>query len=164
MSDSAARVIDVLDRLGYSLGTAESLTGGLVCAALVDVPGASRVVRGAIVAYDPTVKTKVLGVDAGLIARCGTVHADVARQMAQGAQKLLGSDVAVSITGVAGPGPAEGHEPGTVIVAIAVGDDEVQVQTHRFTGDRSQVRQQSVFAALSALAVTLEEQARAGNR
>ena len=101
------------------MATAESLTGGLVCAALTDVPGASAVVRGAVVAYATELKAQVLGVDPDLLATGGAVQAEVARQMATGVCRVLGADVGVATTGVAGPDPQDGHPVGTVFVAVA---------------------------------------------
>ncbi len=94
---------------GLTIGAAESLTGGLVTAALTTVPGASAVVRGGIVAYAADVKNQLLGVDADLLARVGTVHPDVAVAMARGVRERLGAAVGVATTGVAGPEPADGH-------------------------------------------------------
>src|SRR5258706_13566454 len=94
---------------GQTIGTAESLTGGLVAAALTTVPGASAVVRGGIVAYAADLKNSLLGVPAELIERVGTVHSDVALAMASGARTRLGATVGVATTGVAGP-EAPGEE------------------------------------------------------
>lgn len=92
MSLPAADLVSVLTGRGQTVACAESLTSGLVCAALTDVPGASAVVRGAVVSYATDVKAAVLGVDADLLARAGAVDAEVARQMAQGVCRVLGSD------------------------------------------------------------------------
>lgn len=153
----ATEVIATCDQRGLTVATAESLTGGLLCAALVDVPGASRVVRGGLVAYTPEIKIQWLDVSAELIGEHGTVHREVASQMAQSARGRFDVDRAVSTTGVAGPGSAEGHEAGTVFIAVA-GPESIQVHEHHFPGDRAQVRSACVDAALSALVVSLEEQ------
>lgn len=139
------------------MATAESLTGGLVCAALVDVPGASDVVRGAVVAYAAEVKIGLLGVDAELVAAHGTVHPQVAEQMAAGVRAACGATHGVSTTGVAGPGPSEGQPAGTVYVAVAGPRGTVSSRVD-LSGDRAQVRASAVGAALSLLVATLGEE------
>ncbi len=140
-------VVELLRRLGLTVATAESLTGGLLCSTLVDVPGASAVVRGGVVAYTVDVKAAVLGVDPGLLAAHGAVHPDVAVGMALGVRSLLSSDIGVATTGVAGPEPADGHPVGTVFVAAAT-RDRVEVEQLALGGDRRAIREQSVTAAL----------------
>ncbi len=149
----AAEVVGVLAAAGLTVGTAESLTGGLVCAALTDVPGASAVVRGAVVAYATDVKASVLGVDPVLLERVGAVHGTVAAQLAEGVRRVLGTDLGVSTTGVAGPDPADGQPVGTVFVGVS-GPGGTAVEQHAFTGDRAAVRRDSVAAALDLLART----------
>ena len=92
-SSLAAEVVSGLRQAGLTIGTAESLTGGLVCGALTSVPGASSVVRGGVVAYASDVKASVLGVDAELLRREGAVHAEVASQLAEGVRRVLSCDV-----------------------------------------------------------------------
>lgn len=146
-----------------TVATAESLTAGAVAARLADVPGASAVLRGGVVAYATAVKQRVLGVDAGLLARGGPVQGPVAVQMASGAAALLGASVGVATTGVAGPGPADGHPAGTVVVAVAAPDGPAAgpgppqegralVEEHSFTGDRAAVCAAAAAAALRLLA------------
>lgn len=148
-----ADVVAALRAAGVTVATAESLTGGLLCSTLVDVPGASTVVRGGVVAYATELKASVLGVDAGLLARTGPVDGDVAEQMARGARAVLGADVGVSTTGVAGPDAADGVPAGTVFVglaadAVAGGARHVRLA---LDGDRTAVRRASVDAALRAV-------------
>lgn len=143
----AGGLLESLAARGWSLGTAESLTGGLLAATLVAVPGASRVFHGSVVAYDPGLKIEVLGVAADLVDRVGTVDREVASQMALGACRVLGVDVAIATTGVAGPGPSEGHPAGTVWLACAA-PSGVTARRLALTGDRSQVRSGAVEAAL----------------
>ena len=155
---SSAEVVALLRSAGASVGTAESLTGGLVCAALTEVPGASAVVRGAVVSYALEVKEQVLGVPGELLERHGAVSRECAEAMALGARRLLGTDWAVATTGVAGPDPSEGHEPGTVHVAVAGVCDGEQVGGHRalsLHGDRAQIRSATVTEALRLLRDTL---------
>jgi nicotinamide-nucleotide amidase len=154
MSLPAADLVSVLTGRGQTVACAESLTGGLVCAALTDVPGASAVVRGAVVSYATDVKATVLGVDAGLLATAGAVDAEVARQMAQGVCRVLGSDWGVATTGVAGPDPQDGVSVGTVFVAVA-GPGGSQVAAARFDGDRAAIRAAAVAAALTLLRAEL---------
>ncbi|GAB3565651.1 CinA family protein [Spelaeicoccus albus] len=148
-----SRATDVLARLGTqqaSIAVAESLTGGLLISALVDVPGASAVVRGGIVAYQTELKSALLGVDAELLASSGAVDARVAEQMASGVRTRLGADWGVATTGVAGPDPQDGHPVGTVFIGVVCGDVR-RTRRHEFGGDRSAIRRQSVDAALQLL-------------
>ena len=102
------RMVTHLTEVGETVASAESLTAGLVSAAIADTPGASVVLRGAIVAYAADVKVALLGVPASVVAEAGTVDPRVARAMAEGARLRLGATWGISTTGVAGPGPAEG--------------------------------------------------------
>ncbi|MDR6861780.1 nicotinamide-nucleotide amidohydrolase family protein [Phycicoccus sp. 3266] len=150
----ATQVVAALRAAGVTVGTAESLTGGLVCGALTDVPGASATVRGAVVAYATELKAAVLGVDAGLLARGGAVQPEVAEQMARGVRTVLGVDVGVATTGVAGPDPQDGQPVGTVFVAVADAD-RVLVRRLALSGDRAAVRAGSVAGALGLVAELL---------
>ena len=146
----AASLLERLTARGLTIATAESLTGGLVCAALTDVPGASAVVRGGVVSYATDVKASVLSVPADLLAAQGAVHPAVARAMAEGVVELLGADIGVATTGVAGPDGQDGVPPGVVYIALA---GVVQAAGHyTFTGGRNAVRAASVEAALALLA------------
>jgi len=156
-----ADVVTALRAAGLTVATAESLTGGLVCSTLVDVPGASAVVRGGVVAYATELKATVLGVDAGQLARTGPVDGAVAEQMALGVRRLLGADVGVSTTGVAGPDAADGFPAGTVFVGLAadgVPGGARHVRLH-LSGDRPAVRRASVDAALAALLSAVPQRA-----
>jgi nicotinamide-nucleotide amidase len=120
-TDAAAAVIALAADAGLRVATAESLTAGAVVARLVDVPGASACVSGGAACYSYEAKQRVLGVDGAELSRTGAVTASVARQMARGALDLYDADLAVSTTGVAGPGPDErGMPAGTVHLALAV--------------------------------------------
>jgi nicotinamide-nucleotide amidase len=136
-------VATVLLARGLSLGVAESLTGGLIASRLVDVPGASRWFRGGVVAYDSAVKHRVLGVPEGPV-----VTEAAAGAMAEGACAVLGADVGLGITGVAGPDDQEGVTPGTVFVGLALPSHQPVTRQLRLPGDRVRVRQ---YAAISAL-------------
>lgn len=152
----ATALVSRLRERGLSVGAAESLTGGLVCAALTDVPGASAVVRGGVVSYAVDVKERALGVPAELLARHGAVSRECAEAMAAGARRVLGADWAVSTTGVAGPEPSEGKQVGTVHVAVA-GEHRSAHRTLSLHGSRSQIREATVTAALQLLHDTLGE-------
>ena len=154
MFPEAAVIIDLAKTAGVTLATAESLTGGAVCAALVSTAGASEVVRGGIVAYDTKVKIDVLRVSPLLIEREGPVAQAVALAMARGALTALGADVAVATTGVAGPEPHGGREHGTVVIAV-VGPGVNTVRTVHFEGNRDDVVRETVAAALEDLARVL---------
>lgn len=153
----AQSLVTRLTQTGLTIAAAESLTGGLVCSALVDVPGASAVLRGSVTAYATELKAQVLGVDAARLASVGPVDAQVAQEMADGAAQLLGADVAVATTGVAGPGPADGHEAGTVYIAAIAPWGSVW-RLLELEGQRSQVRTQTVHQVL-VLALELLDQA-----
>ncbi|MGH9047384.1 MAG: competence/damage-inducible protein A [Acidimicrobiales bacterium] len=129
-----------------TLGLAESLTGGLIGARLVNVAGSSQWFRGCIVAYDSAVKHTLLGVAPGPV-----VSAEAAEEMALGARQALGSDVGLGITGVAGPGSQDGQGPGTVFVGIALPDAPVVTHRLHLPGDRDRVRQFSAISALDIL-------------
>lgn len=144
----AADLLAALSDRGWTLAVAESLTGGLVSSALVDVPGASSVLRGAVVAYATDLKGTLLDVDATLLASRGAVDPDVAQAMAVGVRTRLGADVGLATTGVAGPDPQDGHAPGTVHVAVST-PDGMRVRSLHLVGDRVAVREQSVEAVLA---------------
>jgi nicotinamide-nucleotide amidase len=150
------RVVGLLREAGLTVATAESLTAGLVSARLADVPGASDVLRGGVVSYATAVKSSVLGVPADLLERTGPVHRAVAEAMAAGAARLLGADVGVATTGVAGPGPHDGHPAGTVVVAVC-GPAGLAAEVLRLPGDRAAVREGAVRGALDLLTRVLEE-------
>jgi nicotinamide-nucleotide amidase len=149
--DPAVAVSLLLDR-GWTIGAAESLTGGLVCAALTSVPGSSDTVRGGVVSYATDVKADLLGVDRGRLAEVGAVDALVAAQMASGVRRLLGTDVGVATTGVAGPGPSAGVPAGTVHVAVSgPWSEHPTTRELRLGGDREAVRTATVAAVLDLL-------------
>ncbi|MDO5618740.1 CinA family protein [Kocuria sp.] len=150
--EAARRAVAVAAQCHLTVGTAESLTGGSVAAALVSVPGASAVFEGAVVSYSHAVKTRVLGVSAELLDRVGAVDAQVAEDMARGAREVLGVDVAVATTGVAGPEPHDGKPVGTVYVGLAGLGGTRSLELH-LDGTRPQIRQACVEVALTELAV-----------
>ena len=140
---------DVLAALkGKTLATAESCTGGGIGAAITAVPGSSEVYKGGIISYTNWVKNRVLSVDQNLLDRFGAVSAPVAESMAQGARAVLETDVAVSVTGLAGPGGDEfGNPVGLVFIGYSDQNQTIS-QKFLFPGDRETVRQSAVTEAL----------------
>lgn len=160
-AESAREALRLLAGRAATLAVAESLTGGLVAAELVAVPGASRAFRGSVTAYATELKHEILGVDAALLAERGAVDPDVAREMAEGVRARLGADWGVATTGVAGPDPQDGQPAGTVFVAVA-GPATAVVAPLRLSGDRGAVRRASVAAVLELLITELRRSTVAG--
>ena len=152
---SVIELLELLERRGATLATAESLTGGRVAAAVTAVPGSSACFVGGVVAYATTVKESVLGVPRAVIDQHGVVSAECARAMASGVRALTGATYAVSTTGVAGPGEQDGVRAGTVYVGVA-GPDSPTAVALELSGDRSAVQEQATREALSAVAAILE--------
>jgi PncC family amidohydrolase len=147
----ADRLYRVCVERGLTVSTAESCTGGLVAHAITEIAGSSAYFLGAFVTYADDVKRDQLGVPAELLAAHGAVSAQVARAMAEGARARLGSDLAVAITGIAGPGGGSAEKPvGLTYVAVADGDG-ADVRRHLWTGDRSANKRDSAAAALDLL-------------
>jgi nicotinamide-nucleotide amidase len=144
-------VLTHLKARGWTLGVAESLTGGLIGARIASVPGASESFRGTIGAYSTDVKRSVLGVTAESV-----VSEECARQMAEAAQRVLGADVGVAVTGVAGPTEQDGVAVGTVCFGIALPDGKVETATTRLPGDRERVRQFSTISLMNLLRQRLD--------
>lgn len=147
---AASAVVGAAIARHLTVATAESLTAGMVAAELATVPGASGTLQGGVVSYQSHIKTAVLGVDAEVLAREGAVTATVARQMAEGARRVLQADIAVSTTGVAGPEPHGGREVGTVWIGVAAPAGTSAVE-FRFKGDRASIRRQACEAAIEQL-------------
>ena len=139
-------VLGLMRERGLTLGLAESVTGGLVAGRLTNVAGSSEVVRGSIVSYASEVKFDVLGVTPGEV-----VNERAAIEMAVGAKRVLGSDVGLALTGVAGPTEQDGMKPGTLCIGIVLADDSTYSTTLALPGVRDQMRQLSVISALDAL-------------
>jgi nicotinamide-nucleotide amidase len=143
-------VLDLLRKRGLTLGLAESITGGLVASRLVSVPGTSDVLKGGIVAYMTDVKRSVLGVTAEKV-----VSEEAARQLATGARRVLGADVGLAVTGVAGPEEQEGQPAGTVFFGLAVGDAPAEAVGTQLPGQREMVRQFATISVLNLLRLKL---------
>ena len=145
-----SEVLRLCEARGWSLGVAESLTGGFIGARIANVPGASRTFKGSLASYATEVKRELLGVTADSV-----VGEESAKQMAEGAQKLLGADVTVSVTGVAGPDEMDGQPVGTVWYAVAIPGHATEAMTARLPGDRERIRQFSTISALNLLRMRL---------
>lgn len=154
----AAEVIAAARAHGKTVGTAESLTGGLIGGALTAVPGSSDVTEGGIISYSNEVKHALLSVAEETLAAHGAVSGQTACEMAQGAREALGVDMAVSVTGIAGPGGAVPGKPvGTVWIGVSDGTQTV-AKRYLFDGDRAQVRAQTVQSALELLLTALNDE------
>jgi nicotinamide-nucleotide amidase len=147
----ATSVLAACRAKGWRLATAESCTGGLVAAALTAIPGSSDVVDRGFVVYSNEAKTELLGVAAETLAAVGAISDETARLMAMGAVNRAGVDVAVSITGIAGPGGGSTEKPvGLVFLGVATRDD-VRSERHLFPGDRNDIRHAAMIRALEML-------------
>ena len=136
---------------GQSVAVAESCTGGGLGERLTDRPGSSAYMLGGVISYHDDVKRSVLGVDPEVIRRDGAVSAECARQMAEGVRRLVGSDWALSVTGIAGPGGGTPDKPVGLVYVGRAGPDGTVVEEHRLRGDRARIRQRSVAVALHLL-------------
>ncbi len=141
-------VLELARERGLTLATAESCTGGLVGARLTGVPGASDVLLGAVVAYANEIKEALLGVSPATLKKHGAVSAECALEMATGARCALRADVALSVTGVAGPGGGSAEKPVGLVFFCVAGEEETVEQEIRFSGDRDQIRRYATVAAL----------------
>jgi nicotinamide-nucleotide amidase len=147
-------VLRMLEDRGWTFGTAESATGGLVAGRITSVPGASAVFKGSIVAYATILKESLLGVPDDVVSEYGVVSEPVAVAMAEGARRALAVDVAVSVTGSAGPDPQE-RPVGTVVIAVAT-PEVTRVRTLTLPGDRERIRTFATTAALQLTRMTLQ--------
>jgi nicotinamide-nucleotide amidase len=148
---SPAEVHALLLRRGETVGVAESITGGLLGAALTSTPGSSATFRGGLIVYATDLKESLAGVPGPLLAAEGPVSAHVAAALAAAARDRLGATYGIGVTGVAGPDRQNDQPVGTVHLAVA-GPAEGEVRSVRCEGDREQIRSQTVVAALSLLA------------
>ena len=153
MSPVAEHLVELLKARGFTCATAESCTGGGVGSAITAVPGSSAVFAGGVISYSNEVKRDVLGVKAETLATVGAVSPETAAQMAEGVRQLLKTDLAVSITGIAGPDGGSDEKPvGLVWFGLAT-KDGTRTEKCLFRGDRSKVREQAVIHALGMLTV-----------
>ena len=153
----AASIIDELRRRKLAVATAESCTGGMLAAALTDVPGSSDVFGWGLVTYSNEAKAQLLSVSRDTLAEFGAVSLQTAREMASGLLRVSGADIALATTGIAGPGGGSAEKP-VGLVYIACGDeDDLQVKRCLFSGGRDAVRRQTVAEALLMLERILED-------
>ncbi|WP_287850241.1 CinA family protein [Acidiphilium sp.] len=156
MNPRAAAVIGRAREAGRTIATAESCTGGMIAAALTDIAGASAVFGHGFVSYANDAKVAMLGVEPGLIAREGAVSETVARAMAEGARARAGADLAVAVTGIAGPEGGSAEKPvGMVWFGLARKDGATLAERRVFPGGRDAVRRATVDHALDLLAAAL---------
>ena len=157
VTELAKEVVATATVKGLTVGTAESCTGGLIGGALTAVPGSSAAYSGSVVSYSNAIKTKLLGVPKGLFTGYGAVSEEVARAMAEGALEKLGVDVAVSVTGIAGPGGGSNAKPvGTVWIAVAVADETLVWRMGYGDVGREEVRRLTVRDALERVLGVME--------
>jgi nicotinamide-nucleotide amidase len=140
----AAEFADQLKEKKLTIAAAESLTGGLFLGELTAIPDMSAHIKGGIVCYTNEVKKQVLSVKSDTLSRYGAVSSECAKELAENVRKLCGSDIGISFTGVAGPGALEGHEPGTVFLAIAAEGKKTIVHPLKMAGNREGVRKRTV--------------------
>lgn len=151
----AAQLVAALIGDGLTVATAESLTGGLIGAAITAVPGASKTYLGGLVVYATPLKHSLGGVDQAVLEAEGAVSSQTAVGLAEGVRERTGADWGIAVTGVAGPDPQEGHRPGTVWLALAGPNHRCRTKLLALSGDREQIRVQTVDAALSELLLLL---------
>ena len=142
MNNLAFQVVEKLKEKSLTIATAESLTAGLVSAQLAEIAGASKVLKGGIVAYQNDIKEKVLNIDPQIIIKYSSVSKEVATLMAENVRKLLAADLGVSTTGVAGPTTIDAKKVGAVFVAISTKDHNMCLELN-LAGDRQAIRQES---------------------
>lgn len=160
INTAAARTVKALSSAGLRLATAESCTGGLIAKLITDVPGSSDVFLGGIVSYANEVKMSPLGVRAETLKAHGAVSEETALEMADGARRVCGADIAVSTTGIAGPGGGTPEKPvGTVYIAISYGDRcEARLLRHPEDAGRDAIREKTAETVLELITKTIETQ------
>lgn len=150
-----AELIEILRSKGMTIAAAESLTGGLVSALLVGVPGASNAFMEGFITYDINAKHRTLGIAQEILDREGAISPLTAEKMALGAAKKAGTDAAIATTGNAGPDPSEEKPVGLVYTAVNI-NGKVNVFEHHFSGSRSEIRRQSADAVIEEAAALLK--------
>ena len=148
-TELAERLVRLCIKKNIRITTAESCTGGLISAYITSVPGSSEVFDGALVSYANRIKSEFLGVKDKVIVTKGVVSGECVDQMAGGALEMFGADIALAVSGIAGPGGGSAEKPvGTVYICVKYGDTASN-KKYNFEGDRDSVRQQTAYAALS---------------
>jgi len=152
-----AEIGTLLRGLGLTVAVAESATGGLISSRITDVPGSSDYFKGSVVSYDNTIKTEVLGVKKETMENYGAVSCQTAEEMAVGVRKMMGTDIGLSDTGIAGPAGATTTKPlGLFFIGLS-SESETRVEKYLFRGDRAENKNAAAAAALSLLKVYLSE-------
>ena len=151
--NAAETLVAVLKARGMTCATAESCTGGGVGSAITEVPGASEVFLGGVVSYSNDVKSGVLGVHKETLGEFGAVSKETAAEMAEGARALMKSDIAVSVTGIAGPGGGSPEKPVGLVWFGVASKDGVRTEKAVFAGDRDKIRRQAVLHAIGMLTI-----------
>ncbi|MEV0386956.1 nicotinamide-nucleotide amidohydrolase family protein [Nonomuraea sp. NPDC050643] len=154
--DGVAGVLELLVDQGATLAVAESLTGGLIGAAVTSVSGSSKAFRGGVLSYATDLKRELLGVPGELLEREGAVHPEVAAAMAAGVARLCGATYGLAVTGVAGPEPQDGKPVGTVHVAVSGPGGQISARELRLHGSRERIRVETVHEAVDLLAGVLK--------
>ena len=150
-------LVQKLERRGLTLGSVESMTGGLFASTICAVPGASNVFQGSLITYSNELKKELAHITDEVIAKHGVISGQCARDMAVNGVRSLDVDVCVSFTGNAGPTMMEGKPSGLVYIGLAIRDNTTIVQKYRFTGERNQVREQAVEAAIKLIMANLTD-------
>ncbi len=151
----AEKLVELLKASGKTCATAESCTGGGAGSAITAVPGSSEVYLGGVVSYANSVKERVLGVSAGVLGAVGAVSPECAAAMAEGVQRLTGADIAVSVTGIAGPGGGSADKPVGLVWFGLAANGKTRTEKAIFTGDRAKVREQAVVHALGMITAAI---------
>ncbi|MBR2820506.1 MAG: CinA family protein [Clostridiales bacterium] len=164
LNEKALVLVEAFKKAGLTVGFAESLTGGLISASVVNIPGASAVLKGSVVSYTNEIKENVLGVPSQIIDEHTEVSEECAKAMAEGAKRLLNCDVAVSVTGIAGPtGDLPGKPVGTVYMGYCYSNEHISGAIRlNFNGDRDTIRSETVLAALECAVHLIERQGLSG--
>jgi len=144
-----------LTRAGWRLATAESCSGGLIGHAVTEIPGSSAYYQGGLIAYNNAVKSDLLGVAPETLVAFGAVSEPCALEMAGGVRRLIGAEVAIATTGIAGPGGGSEHKPvGLVYIAVAT-PNGARCDKHVFSGDRANIKEATAIRALEMLSAAL---------
>ena len=145
------KLLENLNRKNWSIATAESCTGGMVAAAITDIPGASAAFRGGVVAYHNQIKHRILGVPQEILDHCGAVSRECVEAMLEGAARTLEADCVIATSGIAGPGGGTQDKPAGLVFVGCRTPSANRVEKFIFNGDRRQVRQQAVDAAVAMM-------------
>lgn len=145
------KLLENLNQKNWSIATAESCTGGMVAAAITDIPGASTVFRGGVVAYHNQIKQQLLGVPQEILEQCGAVSRECVAAMLEGAARTLEADCVIATSGIAGPGGGTKEKPVGLVFVGCRTPRAIRVEKFIFNGDRRQVRQQAVDTAMTMM-------------